>query len=74
MQTSILLKPLIASIRYIMLDSGSYIDFEALDILEKELDLLMSIREHFDIANRRGINAWVIFEKLYKGEEFLKDY
>jgi hypothetical protein len=57
-----------------MLDSGSYIDFEALDILEKELDLLMSIREHFDIANRRGINAWVIFEKLYKGEEFLKDY
>jgi hypothetical protein len=74
MQTSILLKPPTAGIRCIVLDGGSYTDFEALDILEKELDLPMSIGEHFDIANGRGIGAWVIFEKLCKGEEFSEDY
>jgi hypothetical protein len=57
-----------------VLDGGSYTDFEALGILEKELDLPMSIGEHFDIANGRGIGAWVIFEKLCKGEEFSEDY
>lgn len=74
MQASIQLKPPTAGIRCIVLDGGSYTDFEVLDTLEKELGLPMSIREYFDIANGRGIGAWVILEKLCKNEEFSEDY
>ncbi len=72
MQISILLKPPTAGIRCIVLDGGSYTDFEALDTLEKELDL--PIGEQFDIANGRGIGAWLMFEKLCKDEEYSEDY
>jgi hypothetical protein len=72
-QTSILLKPSTAGIRCIVLDGGSYTDFEMLDTLEKELDLPMSIGEYFDMVNASGIGVWVILEKLCKNEQSSED-
>jgi len=73
MKTSILLKPSTAGIRCLVLDGGSYLDFEMLDELEKKLQLSMSIGEYFDMANGSGIGAWVILEKLCKNEQFSED-
>jgi hypothetical protein len=57
-----------------VLDGGSYADFEIIDNLEKRLDLPVSIGEFFDMVNGCGIGAWVMLEKLCKTEQHSEDY
>jgi len=40
-----------------LLDRGSYSDFEVLDVLKKQMKLPIGIQEHFDIVVRSRISA-----------------
>lgn len=52
-----------------LLDGGSYSDFEVLDMLEKKINLPIGIREQFDIVIRSGVSTWVILERYYKDDQ-----
>ena len=51
-----------------LLDGGSYSDFEVLDVLEKEMKLPLGIREHFDMVVGSGIGAWVVLERFCRDD------
>ncbi|PMD42322.1 hypothetical protein L207DRAFT_632109 [Hyaloscypha variabilis F] len=74
MQTTIYLKPPTAGVRCLVLDSGSYMDLEVLESLEKELRLPIPIGEYFDIVHTSGLGAWIILEKFNRKEEYSDDY